>query len=50
MKDEELVKDYLLVQPGGVDVSSHEEVESFLARAYTLRPEIIQRASKFIGQ
>lgn len=50
MKDEELVKDYLLVQPGGVDFSSHEEIESFLARAYALRPEIIQRASKFIGQ
>lgn len=50
MKDEELVKDYLLVQPGGIDFSTHQEIESFLARAYALRPEIIQRASKFIGQ
>jgi len=50
MKDDELVKDYLLVQPGGIDFSTHQEIESFLARAYALRPEIIQRASKFIGQ
>jgi tripartite-type tricarboxylate transporter receptor subunit TctC len=50
VKDPELVKDYLLVQPGGVDYSSAEEIEAFLARAYKLHPDVIRRASKFIGQ
>ena len=50
MKDPELVKDYLLVQPGGVDFSPPEEIDHFLARVYKFQPEVIRRASKFIGQ
>lgn len=46
--DPEFVKDWLVGFPGGVDYSSHQDIENFLNRVYAFSPSVIERAAKFV--
>ena len=49
MKDPEFIKEFLVGAPSGLDVSTHEEIEAFVARINKFPPNVVKRAAKYVS-
>jgi len=49
MKDPEFAKEFIVGAPGGLDVSTHDEIEAFIARINSFPPNVIKRAAKYVS-
>jgi tripartite-type tricarboxylate transporter receptor subunit TctC len=49
MKDPEFIADFTKVSPSGLDVSTPEQIETYVKRVYTFPPKVIERAAKFVS-
>ena len=49
MKDPDFVKEFLVGAPSGLDVSTHDEIEAFVARINKFPPNVVKRAAKYVS-
>ncbi len=49
MKDEEFIKEFLAAAPGGMDVSTWQDIDTYMTRIGKFPPNVIKRAAKYVS-
>ncbi len=49
MKDKDFIRDFTATSPGGLDVSTPDQIDAYLKRIYTFPQKVIDRAMPFVA-
>jgi len=49
MKDEDFIKEFIAAAPGGMDVSTWQDIDAYMARISKFPPNVIKRAAKYVS-
>jgi hypothetical protein len=49
MKDPEFAKEFIAGAPGGMDVSTWQDIDAYMTRIGKFPPNVIKRAAKYVS-